>query len=95
MDNALTSAEKTKNRIITPETYQKNSYTVLIISNSCDMSPEINNGKLITTKKDKKIHDLGLKSVTKSVEKYDGDFDWQYDESKKEFIVTVMLFNKK
>lgn len=95
LDNSLEAAEKTKNKSITFEIDHRNSYTVIIISNSCEQSPIINNKQLITTKKDKSVHGLGLKSVSNTLKKYNGDIDWEFLADKKRFITTVMLRNQK
>lgn len=95
LDNALETAEKSQNREITLSTDYRNTYDVLIITNSCDTTPKSLNEKLLTTKKDKKLHGIGLKSVTKTLKKYNGDFDWEYDSQNKIFTSTVMLSNNK
>ena len=94
MDNALEAAKNSEKKFITLETDHRNSYNVIIISNSCDTPPKSNDGKLITTKPDKKIHGIGLESVSSTLKKYNGDFSWDYDNAKKEFITTIMLLNK-
>ncbi|MBQ8765929.1 MAG: GHKL domain-containing protein [Clostridia bacterium] len=93
LDNALESAEKSENREITLSTDYRNTYDVLIVTNSCDTPPKTSNNKLITTKTDKKLHGIGLKSVAKTLSKYNGDYDWEYDEENKVFTATVMLRN--
>ncbi len=75
LDNALESAEKSEKREITLSTDYRNTYDVLIVTNSCDTSPKTSNNKLITTKSDKKLHGIGLKSVAKTLAKYNGDYD--------------------
>ena len=94
MDNAIEATEKTKEKSIIIETDNRNSYTVIIISNSCEQSPTTNNNRLITTKKDKTVHGLGLKSVSNTLKKYNGDIDWAFFADKKQFITTVMLRNQ-
>ena len=79
--------------MISFETDRRNSYEVVIISNSCEQNPVADGNRLITTKKEKAIHGLGLKSVTQALKKYDGDIDWEYSESEKLFITTVMIRN--
>lgn len=95
LDNALEAAEKSENREITLSTDYRNTYDVLIITNSCDAAPKSSNEKLLTTKKDKKLHGLGLKSVMKTLKKYNGDFDWEYDSQNKIFTSTVMIAHSK
>lgn len=91
LDNAIEAAGTTKDKSITFETDNRNSYTVVIISNSCEHSPTTNNNRLITTKKDKTVHGLGLKSVSNTLKKYNGDIDWEFLKDKNQFITTVML----
>lgn len=91
LDNALEAAEKSEKREITLSTDYRNTYDVLIVTNSCETAPKISNNKLITTKSDKKLHGIGLKSVAKTLAKYNGDYDWEYDNQNKVFTATVML----
>ncbi len=95
LDNALESAEKSEKREITLSTDHRNTYDVLIVTNSCDTAPKTSNNKLITTKNDKKLHGIGLKSVAKTLSKYNGDYDWEYDNQNKVFTATVMLNERK
>ena len=95
LDNALESAEKSEKREITLSTDYRNTYDVLIVTNSCDTAPKTSNNKLITTKSDKKLHGIGLKSVTKTLTKYNGDYDWEYDSENKVFTSTVMIGERK
>ena len=90
----MESAEKSEKREISLSTDYRNTYDVLIISNSCDNPPKSVNTKLLTTKSDKKFHGVGLKSVSKALKKYNGDYDWEYDQQNKVFTATVMITNK-
>lgn len=91
LDNALEAAEKSEAKVISLETDYRNAYKLIIISNSCDVAPTSVNDRLITTKKDKSIHGLGLKSVLSKVREYEGDIDWEYLEDEKLFVTTVMM----
>lgn len=91
MDNAITAAARSSDKKISLETTQRNGYSVIIISNSCDSPPVIQGGQLVTSKDDKKLHGFGLKSVAKILKRYNGDFSWEYNELYREFIVTVMI----
>ncbi len=95
LDNALESAEKSEKREISLSTDYRNTYDVLIITNSCDNAPKTSNNHLLTTKSDKKIHGIGLKSVIKTLKKYNGDYDWRYDSLNKTFTSIIMLSNTK
>ncbi len=94
LDNALESAEKSEKREISLSTDYRNTYDVLIITNSCDTQPKSVNEELFTTKSDKKFHGVGLKSVFKTLKKYNGDYDWEYDQQNKVFTAIVMITNK-
>ena len=91
LDNALAAAEYSEEKNVCLETTTRNNYAVVIIANSCDAPPNTQEGQLLTTKKDKKLHGFGLKSVAKTLKKYHGDYCWDYDESSRTFIITVMI----
>ena len=94
MDNALTAAEKSDGKHMLLETTTRNSYSVIIISNSCNARPEARESRLLTTKEDKRLHGFGLKSVKNTLEKYGGDYSWDYYEDRQLFVVTVMIGGK-
>lgn len=95
LDNAVEAATNSVERYLSIETDFRNDFSVIIISNSCDINPRFNNSELpSTTKKNKQLHGFGLKSVKKSIKKYNGDIAFEYDDQKKTFIVTVMLANR-
>lgn len=91
MDNAITAAAKSNDKKISLETTLRNGYSVIIISNSCDSAHMIQGGQLVTSKDDKKLHGFGLKSVAKTLKRYNGDYSWEYNELYHEFIITVMI----
>ena len=91
LDNAVTAAEHSSEKTITLNTARRNAYSVIIISNSCDIPPKQSGNKLLSTKSDAKSHGFGLKSVAKTVHKYQGDYDWEYNAEKKSFTITVMI----
>lgn len=81
-----------KKSILPLKLISKNDFSVIIVSNSCDISPNFNDSELpTTTKKHKQLHGFGLKSVKKTLKKYNGDIDFEYDCEKNRFIVTVFL----
>ena len=91
MDNAVSAAEQSQLKKISLVTAKRNSYSIIIISNSYDTPPNTVSGTLVTTKADREHHGYGLKSVKKVLKKYDGDFEWNYDETSHNFTVTVMI----
>ena len=66
---------------------------MLTCVNSCDDKPLSKGNELITTKKDKKFHGLGVKNIKRIAAKYGGEYKWSYDENKREFT-TVIIFIK-
>ena len=91
LDNALTSAKDSDKKILQMETSVQNGYQIINIRNSCSSAPITDGGKLRSTKSDAAFHGFGLKSVARTLKKYDGDFAWEYDEKNSEFVMTVMI----
>lgn len=91
MDNAVSAAEQSAGKTIVLSTVHRNSYSVIVVSNSCDIPPKQSGNRLLSTKSDSSLHGFGLKSVEKTIRKYQGDFEWEYDADKKLFTVTVMV----
>ena len=91
LDNALEAAQQSEAKTITFKTNKINTYDSVMITNSCDTPPDKN---LITTKQNKKLHGVGLKSVTKTLKQYGGELEWEYNSDKREFVATVILLNK-
>lgn len=94
LDNAVEAAVNSKSSFVSISTNYTNTYAVITISNRCNNPPITSNNKLITTKENKTKHGIGIKSVKKTLKKYDGDLEWEYNENKKVFITTVMLLEK-
>lgn len=93
MDNAMTAAKGSAEKRITLETTLRNGFEILIISNSSDTTPNICGRNLVTSKTDKKLHGFGLKSVEKILKKYQGGFEWRYDEDRQVFTTTAFVGN--
>lgn len=91
MDNALTAAENSEQKTVSLTTTFRNGYDVIVLSNSCNDLPKSTGSHLQSSKTDKSLHGIGLKSVTRTLRKYQGDFDWKYDDVKYAFTVTAML----
>lgn len=94
LDNAIAAAEFSAEKTVSLNTVHRNSYSIIVLSNSCDTPPKQSGNHLISTKSDASLHGFGLKSVEKTIRKYHGDYDWDYDLEKKLFTVTVMISNK-
>lgn len=95
LDNALEAAEQSQDKMVSIETDFRNNFSVIIVSNSCDKNPQLSNSELpVTTKSNKRLHGFGLKSVRKTIKKYNGDIAFDYISKEKVFIVTIMLDEK-
>lgn len=90
MNNAIEAAKQTKEKKIYFETTKRNRYHVLLIRNS-SLPPKKENDRLITSKKDHTLHGFGLKSVANTLRRYNGDLQWDYDNTSNTFIMTVMI----
>ena len=91
LDNAVTASEQSSEKYISLATVYRNRYSVIIVSNSCDTPPKLSENRLVSTKSESSLHGFGLKSVTKTIRKYDGDYEWDYDSEARLFRITVMI----
>jgi len=95
LDNALEAAESSEAKCIDLRLFNKNEkLETVVLTNSCDTAPVEQGSELLSTKEDAGAHGLGLKSVKKTVAKYNGFYEWKYDEEKKEFITTVSFYHE-
>ncbi len=94
LDNALESAEKSARKSIHLQTDHRNTYDVIVVTNSCDVKPLVQGNSLKSSKVNKKQHGLGIKSIKSALKNYDGDYNWEYDEQNNEFTSTVMILRK-
>ncbi len=93
IDNALEAAMSvSENRFIDFKMDYSKGMMIIKISNpySCDVKME--NGKIITSKKDKVNHGLGLKSVNEVLERYNGMTKIEADGNI--FTITAALYLK-
>lgn len=93
LDNAMEAAASISNAFIKLcITRQENApYTVLSVKNSCSENPFDSRGKLVTHKKDRTRHGLGLKSIQRTIENYGGDMDIYYEETTKTFHTVIQI----
>ena len=93
-DNAIEACKKIEGeRFIYFEVAQRKGYVNFIIRNSVNSPVLENNPDLQTTKKEKLLHGVGIKSVKDTVNKYDGMIDFY--EHNQEFTADVWLPSKK
>lgn len=93
-DNALEAAQKSQERKIALLTDRGNTYDIITLTNSCDRPPITSGRELQTTKPNARLHGLGIKSLKKTLRKYDGDCDWHYDAELRQFSMTIMLSDR-
>lgn len=93
MDNAITAASESEKKWVSLTTSVRNTYNVVVIKNSCDVPPQAQGERLLSTKENPRFHGYGLKSVAKAVKNYHGDQYWSYDPDNQIFTMTVILQN--
>ncbi len=92
LDNAVEAAEKSKDKTISLQISTSiSSYHKITIINSCDTPPNSINGKLITTKRNQKVHGFGTKSINQTVSKYNGELQFEYDNANKLFKIIILI----
>ncbi|WP_302626466.1 sensor histidine kinase [uncultured Eubacterium sp.] len=92
LDNAIEAAVKTSEKGYICFQLKLNKNSIYInVENSHSNNFNKEKGKLTTTKEDKKMHGIGLKSVESVVEKYEGVMDVSYNDVK--FDVTIIIYN--
>lgn len=91
LDNAIEAVQKCEQskkkiflRICNP-----NEMFLLCLYNNATQMPIILNDRFITTKADKYAHGLGVESVKRIVEKYNGNIEFQYDNE--HFEVDILI----
>lgn len=90
LDNAIEACKKVENnRYIDIRGTIVKSYYVIKYENSKNNKVKIKNRKIITSKKDKFLHGIGLKSVKSSLNKYNGDLEIIDEENK--FLINIYI----
>lgn len=80
MKNAYEAAVQCEKGEISFEVKSAGSFINLVIRNSAKDRPELEEGYLITTKKDKKNHGIGTRNMVETARKNGGDVTWDWDE---------------
>lgn len=91
LDNAIEAAKNSNEKKIDLSINRVNGSDMLTCVNSSDVKPVSVSGVLKTTKEDKKFHGAGTKSIKRMVNKYKGEYEWDYDEEEKEFSTLIMF----
>ncbi|WP_054740049.1 ATP-binding protein [Cellulosilyticum ruminicola] len=78
IDNAIESCEKINSEGIKKYIYMESQITqdflVIKIRNSKEHMNKWCNNQLITQKKDKKLHGLGIKNIKRALDRYNGEY---------------------
>ena len=91
-ENAFEATKECSIKFINIEIdYRNENYIFIKMLNSTNNKPLFQNDLPITTKKDKKGHGIGTKSILKIVKKYHGNLDYTYVENKNIFVTTILL----
>lgn len=101
LDNAIESLDRqsgipkdsipdSSNLLIKVSLRRINHFLMIQVSNPCFEIPKLQKGRFDSLKPDKLRHGWGLKSIKKSVAKYNGSFSCDISEGN--FIATVILF---
>lgn len=94
LDNAVESCNGISDSFIEVSVTQKSNSVLTLISiiNTCRTAPIFtDNGFPVSTKKDKRKHGLGLKSVNRIVNKYNGSIKMYYDAPAEAFHSIIVL----
>ncbi|HIU77360.1 MAG TPA: GHKL domain-containing protein [Candidatus Pelethocola excrementipullorum] len=92
-DNAIEACEKlrTGEGKILIKIQQKNSMMLLHMRNTMAVKPEVRKGRLKTHKSKRSFHGLGIENIRRAVEKYDGFYEFHYDDKWFETTITLPL----
>ena len=93
LDNALEATEKTENKKVSLNISFDKGMLFIHIENTYDGMLKKFNDKLYTTKSDKQLHGIGLKSVENVLSKYDGEIIFDYDNSVFKTDVLLVIRN--
>lgn len=89
IDNAIEAEQKEREPYIEITIKLEKSFLIINIRNKCTYMSEVD---INTSKKETEFHGIGLRSVKKTVRKYDGEI--RFSVSDNEFIVNILIQNK-
>lgn len=89
LDNAIEAAKETTEKRVTLEIQKNASYLIILVSNSIKSSVLNNNKNLETSKDNKELHGIGIKSIKNIIDKYNGMI--QFYEEENEFCCHIMM----
>lgn len=91
LDNAIEASQKCEQfqRKIILRICNLNQMFLLYLKNSNPQPPVVVDNRFVTTKEDKSAHGLGVESVKRIVDKYNGNISFQYDDE--HFEVDILI----
>ena len=96
IDNAIESCMLSGNKKIFLQIYMMNDkFIVINLENSADKEPVVEDGKLASGKKDKDNHGIGMMSIKKALEIYNGQLQWDYESKRHVFNTTILISLKR
>lgn len=90
LENAIAATVKTERKYLKIHIKLKQNVIYIVVENSYNGEVKIKDNKIMTSKKDKKIHGIGLESVKRMVEEMNGMLDIQWKESV--FTVNIIFY---
>jgi signal transduction histidine kinase len=92
-ENAIEAAEKSPapSVLVTFSADYEKQLSIITLVNACKDTLKFSNGIPVTSKKDNYSHGLGMKSVNRIIEKYNGTIDMYQDDNN--YIHTIILLN--
>lgn len=94
-DNAIEACKQCKGeKYINVKSIKNEASLILTFKNNYEVEPiKHENGTLITHKKNKVEHGVGMQSVKVAVQKYNGNVEISIDQNEKEFLLIIMIPN--
>jgi sensor histidine kinase YesM len=93
LDNAIQACDKINDlsilKYISIKVTYVNNFCVINIENSKANNIVKKNNVIVTDKKDKFMHGIGIKNIKNTIKKYDGDVGINFTDNK--FILTMMI----
>ena len=91
LDNSFEAASKVNDSLIVFRMFmhEKGKMCIIKIVNDYEQEMIEKNGKILTSKKEDGVHGIGLSSILKTAERYNGSFSY-YTENKKFYAVLIL-----
>lgn len=92
-DNAMEACRQCSGeRYIQVKTIKNEAAIIITVKNNYENEPVLNEkGEMITSKKNKAKHGIGMQSLRMAASKYHGNVEISIDKDKKEFLLIIMI----